>query len=98
MLPLQVERPVHADGGLDGRGDRVVAGKGVSLTGEEGTVPFDLDQVKVASGIDHLFEEPRGVYLGVGEAHSMGAHVLRVSADISDQEDSTLRPHGERSY
>ena len=69
-----------------------------SPTREEGRVTFDLDQVEVGSGIDHRFEQPRGVYLGVGEAHPMGAHVLRVAADVSDQEDSTLGPHAGRSY
>jgi hypothetical protein len=70
----------------------------MSMAREEGCVTFDLDQVEVASGLDHLFEQPGGVYLGVREAHPMGAHVLRVSADVSDQEDSTLRLHARRSY
>jgi hypothetical protein len=29
----------------------------------------------------------------VGEAHPMGAHVVRVSADVGDQEQRALGPH-----
>src|SRR5207248_11115288 len=65
---------------------------------EEGSVTFNLDQVEVGSRIDHFFEQPRGVHLGVGEAHPMRAHVLRIAADISDQEDGTLRLHARRCY
>ena len=89
--PLDVERAVHRDDGLGGRSDRGVAFQRVSLTREERRVAFDLDQVEAVGGIDHLFEQPGGGYLGVGEAHPMGAHVLGVAADVSDQEKGTPR-------
>ena len=98
ILPLEVERAVHGDRGLGGRSDRGVAVQRVSLTREEGRVAFDLDQVEVGHSIDHLFEQPRGVYLGVGEAHPMGAHVLGVAADVSDHEQRTPGLHAARSY
>jgi hypothetical protein len=53
-------------------------GRGRSRSG----VAFDLDQVEVARGIDHLFEQPGGVRLGMAEAHSMRAHVVGVTADV----------------
>jgi hypothetical protein len=48
---------VHGDNCLHGRSDRRIAVQPVSLTREEGRVAFDLDQVKVQGGIDHLFEQ-----------------------------------------
>ena len=80
------------------RGNRGVAVQRVSRTREEGRVAFDLDQVEVAGRIDHLLEEPAPCYLGVGEAHPMGAHVLRVAADVSDQEQRPPGLHGRTSY
>jgi hypothetical protein len=93
ILPLEVERAVHGYSGLLGRSERGVTVQRVSLTREKGRVAFNLDQIKVAGGIDHLFEQPRGVYLGVGEAHPMGAHVFGVAADVSDHEESTPGLH-----
>src|SRR5437867_5612541 len=52
MLPLDVKGAVHGDDGLGDRSDRRIAVQRVSLTREEGRVAFDLDQVKVAGGID----------------------------------------------
>ena len=70
-----------------------VAVQRVSPTREEGGVAFDLDQVEVASGIDHLLEKPRGVDLHVREAHPMRAHVLRVAADVGDHEERASGLH-----
>ena len=53
VLALEVERAVHADGGLRHRGDRGVAVQRVGPTREEGRVALDLDQVEVAGRIDH---------------------------------------------
>ena len=78
---------MHGHDGLDGRSDRGVAVQRVGLTREEGCVAFDLDQVEVGRGIDHLLEQPAGVDLGVGKAHPMGSHVLGVAADVGDQEE-----------
>src|SRR5947199_10462020 len=58
--PLEVERAMHADGGLGGRRQRVVAVKRAGLTREERRVTFDLDQLEVWSGINHLLEQPPG--------------------------------------
>ena len=91
---LAVERAVHVEDGLGHRGDRGTAVERVDLTREEGRVAFDLDQIEVTGRVDHRFEQPRGVDLGVGEAHPMGAHVLGVPADVGDQEERTLRRHG----
>src|SRR5919197_4059499 len=98
MLTLNVEGAVHGNGGLGDRSDRGVAVQRVSLTREEGRVAFNLDQVEAAGGIDHLFEQPRGVFLGVGEAHPMRAHVLRVATNVSDQAERTPRLHARRPY
>jgi hypothetical protein len=97
MLPLDVEGAVHGDGGLGRRSDSVAISR-ASPTTEEGGVAFDLDQVEVAGGIDHLSEQPGGGCLGVSEAHPMGAHVLGVAADISDQEERRPRLHARKSY
>ena len=52
----------------------------------EGRVAFDLNQVEVAGRIDHLLEQaPRGC-LRVPEDGAVGLHVLRVAADVGDQE------------
>src|SRR3954447_17116977 len=56
VLPLEMERAVHADGGLGGRRDRNVAVQRAGLTREEGCIAFDLDQVEAGGGIDHLLQ------------------------------------------
>ena len=84
---------MHRDDGLRGRDDRGVTFQRVGLTREERRVAFDLDQVEPVGGIDHRFEQPGGGYLGMSEAHSMGAHELGVPTDVSDQEKGTPRLH-----
>jgi hypothetical protein len=96
MLPLDVEGAVHRDGSLGRRSKRGVAVQRASLTREERRVALDLDQVKVAGGIDHLVEQPGRGCLGVGKGHPMRAHVLGVAAHISDQEERTPRLHAGR--
>ena len=54
----------------------------------EGRVAFDLNQVEVAGRIDHLRAAPRGC-LRVPEDGAVGLHVLRVAADVGDQEHRT---------
>ncbi len=93
ILPLEVERPVHGRGGLESQGDRCVNVQRVGLTREKGCVTFDLDQIEVGHGIDHLLQQPRGVHLGMRKAHAMESHVLGVAADVSDQEEGTPRRH-----
>ena len=75
-----------------------VAVQRVGLAGEERRVALDLDQVEAGGGIDHLLEQPGGVHLGVGEAHPVGAHVLRVAADVRDHEQRTPGRPCARSY
>ena len=91
--PFDVEGAVHRDDSLRGRNDRGVTFQRVGLTRQERRVAFDLDQVEPVGGIDHRFEQPGGGYLGMSEAHSMGAHELGVPADVSDQEKGTPRLH-----
>ena len=68
----------------------------VGLAREERRVAFDLDQVEAAGRIDHLLEQaPRGC-LRVPEEGAVELHVLRVAADIGDQEQGTLGLHAGR--
>jgi hypothetical protein len=54
---------------------------------------FDLDQVEVAGRIDHFLEQaPRGCFR-VPEDGVVGLHVLRVAADVGDQEQRTPGRH-----
>ena len=90
VLALVVKRAVHAGDGLRHGGGRRGGVEGVGPTREESRVAFDLDQLEVAGGVDHRLEQPRGVDLGVGEAHPVGPHVLGVTADVGDQEKRAL--------
>ena len=46
---------------------------------------------KPRRGVDHLLQQPRGVDLGVREAHPVRAHVVGVAADVGDEQE---RPPG----
>ena len=84
-----VEGAVHGDHSPGDRGERRAAIQRVGLAREEGRVAFDLDQVEVGGRIDHLLEQaPRGC-LRVPEDGAVGLHVLRVAADVGDQEQRT---------
>ena len=93
VLPLDVERPVHGRRGLEGQGEGRVTVRRIGRPSEEGCVALDLDQVEAGGRVDHLLEQPRGVDLGVGEAHPVGAHVLGVTADVGDEEERPHRRH-----
>jgi hypothetical protein len=93
ILPLDVERPMHGHGGVESQGDRCITVHRVGLTSEKGCVTFDLDQVELGHGIDHLLQQPGGIHLGMCQAHPMGSHVLGVAADVSDQEQRAARGH-----
>ena len=87
--PLEMERPVHGHGGLESQGNRCVTVQSCQPAGEKGCVALDLDQLEAGGGIDHLLQQPRGVDLGVREAHPVGSHVVGVAADVSDEEERT---------
>ena len=71
----------------DGQRRRSVQPGGVAR--EEGRVALDLDQVEVPRGVDDLVEHaPRG-RLRVPEDAAVELHVLRVAADVGDQEQCT---------
>ena len=94
--PLDVEGVVHGDGSLGDGGDRRAADQRVVRTREESRVTFDLDQVEVASRIDHLLEQARCDYLRVREDGAVGLHVLRVAPDVRDQEQRAPGLHSGR--
>jgi hypothetical protein len=98
MLPLDMEGAVHGDNSLDCRSDRRIAVQRVSPTREEGRVAFDLDQVEVAGGIDHLLDQSGGDRLGMAEAHPMGPHVVGIAADVGDEKKRLRRGHVRRPY
>ena len=61
----------------------------VGLAREKGRVAFDLDQVEVAGRIDHLLEQARRRCLRMPEQGAVELHVLRVAADVGNQEQLT---------
>jgi CRP-like cAMP-binding protein len=91
--PLHVEAAVHGDHGLGDGGEHRAAIQRVGLAREEGRVAFDLDQVEVAGRIDHFLEQALRGCFRVPEDGAVGLHVLRVAADVGDQEQRTPGLH-----
>ena len=88
-----MEGAVHGDGSLGDGGDRRAAIERVGPAREEDRVTFDLDQVEVAGRIDHPLEQARRGCLRVPEDSAVDLHVLRVAADVGDQEQRTPGLH-----
>jgi hypothetical protein len=91
--PLRVERAMHGDRSLRDGGERRGAVQRVGLARKEGRVAFELDQVEVGGRIDHLLQHARRGCLRVPEESAVELHVLRVAADIGDQEQRTPSLH-----
>src|SRR3954454_3110939 len=91
--PLGVEGAVHGDGSLGDGGPLYAAIQPVAVAREEGRVAFDLDQLEAGGRIDHLLEQARRGRLRVPEHRAVRLHVLRVTADVGDQEQGPASLH-----
>jgi hypothetical protein len=90
-----VESAVHGDNSLGDGGEPRIAIQCFGLAREERRVAFDLDQVEAAGRIDDPLEQaPRGC-LRVPEEGAVELHVLRVAADVGDQEEGTFGLHAD---
>ena len=85
---------MHGDGSLRDGGEVSLAIQPVAVAREEGCVAFDLDQFEAGGRIDHLLEQARGRGLRVSEHGAVGLHVVRVTADVGDQEQRAPSLHG----
>ncbi|MDQ2911066.1 MAG: hypothetical protein M3R39_08645 [Actinomycetota bacterium] len=92
-LLLLVKGAVHGDGRFRRSLGRRRVATGFLGAREEGRVALDLDQLEVRRGVDHRFEETSDVGLGVSEAQTVQAHVLRVAPDVRDQQEGSGFSH-----
>ena len=92
VLALEVEGPVHGDGDLEDLGDRARRGRACRPRGR-GTRrrPRSRSSSKPRAASIIRSSMPRGVDLGVREAHPVRAHVFGVATDVGDQQERRAR-------
>src|SRR6478735_9403358 len=91
---LRVEGAMHGDGRVGDGGHRCRSVQSVGVARQEGRVALDLDQVKASGSVDDLVEHASRGRLRVSEHAAVKVHVLRVAADVGDQEQCTTSRHG----
>src|SRR5207249_1589462 len=90
---LRMEGTMHGDGYTSDGGQRRRSVQPVGVARKEGRVALDLDQVKVWRSVDDLVEQTSRGGLRMPEDAAVGVHVLRVAADVGDQEQRTPSRH-----
>ena len=91
---LRVESTMQGDGRTSDGGHRRRAVQRIGVAREEGRVALDLDEIESLRGIDDLVEHASRCCLRVAEDAAVELHVLRVAADVRDQEQRTPSGHG----